>query len=163
MGGVNREKTMRKALIITALFALAQLGRVPVALSAPPQTEPAAEVRGGEGMHGGGGFRGGEGFRGGGARGGAPGGEFRERGEHGEDGEFREHERHERHGGGFIVAPGYGYYPYSYYPYGYPYPNPEYEEGPEYEEPGYLLYCDDPQGYYPYVAQCPDGWEEMPQ
>jgi hypothetical protein len=23
-------------------------------------------------------------------------------------------------------------------------------------------YCDNPQGYYPYVQQCPGGWNQVP-
>jgi hypothetical protein len=26
------------------------------------------------------------------------------------------------------------------------------------QEPAYWYYCPDPQGYYPYVKQCPKGW-----
>lgn len=27
--------------------------------------------------------------------------------------------------------------------------------------PGYWYYCDDPQGYYPYVGDCPNGWQQV--
>jgi peptidoglycan-associated lipoprotein len=70
--------------------------------------------------------------------------------------------------GWYGFGPWWGYpyaYPY-YYPYGYPYsPYPSYPnaytEPPAYnepEQPSYWCYCQDPQGYYPYVASCPGGW-----
>jgi hypothetical protein len=27
--------------------------------------------------------------------------------------------------------------------------------------PSYWYYCEDPQGYYPYVQQCPGGWQPV--
>ena len=73
--------------------------------------------------------------------------------------------------------PGYGWYPgYSWYP-GYPYayyPAPYYPAPPVvvqqqpqvYAEPApsqsdYWYYCQDPQGYYPYVKSCPGGWMQV--
>ena len=124
--------------------------------------------RGGSGLHSGGGVRGGGGFQGGGFRGGGGG--------HG-------------HVGVFIGAPlfwglGYSYpyfpYPYSYpypYPYPYPYYYPPYDASatlpPVYVEQGdeqaalpppqssYWYYCANPPGYYPYVQQCPGGWQRV--
>ncbi|MEJ2723091.1 MAG: hypothetical protein P8175_00340 [Deltaproteobacteria bacterium] len=32
---------------------------------------------------------------------------------------------------------------------------------PEQEEPYYWYYCQDPQGYYPYVKTCPGGWMKV--
>ena len=29
------------------------------------------------------------------------------------------------------------------------------------EEPAYWYYCRKPEGYYPYVKQCPDGWMKV--
>ena len=67
----------------------------------------------------------------------------------------------------------FGYYPYAYYPYGYPYPSyvyPPYPYPPaqrqypvyvEPEQPFYWYYCQDPQGYYPYVESCPTGWTRV--
>ncbi len=67
----------------------------------------------------------------------------------------------------------YGYaYPYPYaYPYAYPYPYPAYappvvESRPsvsiqEAPPPQYWYYCQNPQGYYPYVNQCPGGWFQV--
>jgi hypothetical protein len=67
----------------------------------------------------------------------------------------------------FWVAP----YPYySIYPY---YSAPEViveRPAPDYyvqpapqrpEEPAYWYYCRKPEGYYPYVKQCPDGWMKV--
>ncbi|MCL4746080.1 MAG: hypothetical protein KJZ83_11775 [Burkholderiaceae bacterium] len=77
-------------------------------------------------------------------------------------------------------------YPYAYpyaYPYGYPYaypyppapPQPQsYVERPPEPgsdaqppegaapEPGYWYWCTDPQGYYPSVRECPQGWLQVP-
>jgi hypothetical protein len=83
---------------------------------------------------------------------------------------------HFRHGGGhfgvgILVDPGWGWgWPYASYPY-YPYaPYAPYYAAPpvaapqepqEYvqpEQPVYWYYCPDPEGYYPYVKQCPKGW-----
>jgi len=63
---------------------------------------------------------------------------------------------------------GYPYYPYPYY--SYPYyaapplavqqEPPVYLQQPESQppQPNYWYYCQNPQGYYPYVQQCPGGW-----
>ena len=72
---------------------------------------------------------------------------------------------------------GYSYgYPYGYsygYPYGYSYGYPYTYTPPVYVQPSQQLsiqppssppvwyYCDDPQGYYPYVQQCPGGWRTV--
>ncbi len=74
---------------------------------------------------------------------------------------------------------GYGYYPpaYSYPPYGYYGYPPYYGYGtsspPVYIEQGggsapaqqpasnYWYYCSNPQGYYPYVKECPSGWQKV--
>jgi hypothetical protein len=55
-----------------------------------------------------------------------------------------------------------------WYPYGY-YPTPPVviqQESPVYvqpeqEQPYYWYYCQDPQGYYPYIKNCPDGWMKV--
>ena len=95
-----------------------------------------------------------------------------------------------RHGGTYYgvylgVWPGYyGLSPYAYYP-PYPYYYPPYPyyyppvvaapaEPTTYIEQGevqaqaqpaqpsnYWYYCDKPQGYYPYVKQCPGGWQKV--
>jgi hypothetical protein len=104
---------------------------------------------GGHGGHGGHGFRGGHGFH---------------RGGHG--------------WGGVGVAIGVGPYWGSYwgpygYPYAYPYVYPYTYPTQVYVQPSQQLsiqapssppvwyYCDDPQGYYPYVQQCPGGWRTV--
>lgn len=80
--------------------------------------------------------------------------------------------------------PAYGYAPYGYYgyrtygyaPYGYygpattvitPSAPPVYIEqssvnatGPAAD--GFWYYCSNPDGYYPYVRQCPGGWQQVP-
>jgi hypothetical protein len=33
--------------------------------------------------------------------------------------------------------------------------------GPPAAPPTFWYYCDRPQGYYPYVAQCPSGWRAV--
>jgi len=91
------------------------------------------------------------------------------------------------HGHGFFGGFGYGwwgypywwdypYYPYSYpyYPYYYPYYDPYYygaygeppappqgvpppaESGQQ--QPSFWQFCQDPEGYYPYVKDCRAGW-----
>ena len=66
---------------------------------------------------------------------------------------------------------GYGvpYYPYPYYPYppmvAAPSPPPVYPQQnmpptPELQT-NYWHYCRNPDGYYPYVRECPDGWEKI--
>jgi hypothetical protein len=83
-------------------------------------------------------------------------------------------------GVGLWLGPGWGpgwggsyYSPYYYPPY-YPYYPPEQpiviqqqpevyvQPAPEAEQqPIYWYYCKDPQGYYPYVKQCPSGWMKV--
>lgn len=75
---------------------------------------------------------------------------------------------------GAPLAFGYRYFPvvpaYAY-PYppvaAAPYPAPMYiERGDSAANPrqdsGYWHYCDNPQGYYPYVKDCPGGWRLVP-
>jgi hypothetical protein len=62
------------------------------------------------------------------------------------------------------------------YPYAYPYPYPYYSTPPaviqqapqEYIQQGsappqqsYWYYCPNPQGYYPYIKECPSGWLQV--
>lgn len=35
------------------------------------------------------------------------------------------------------------------------------QSAPAPEEPQYWYYCRKPQGYYPYIRQCPDGWMKV--
>ncbi len=85
------------------------------------------------------------------------------------------------HGGGGVIigvgpgfwgpwgyGGGYPYYPYPYY--SYPYyaaPPVAVQQDPSVyvqqsasqpPQPNYWYYCQNPQGYYPYVQQCPGGW-----
>jgi len=55
-------------------------------------------------------------------------------------------------------------------PYYYPYPAPPViaQQPPVYEQPAappqapaYWYYCQNPQGYYPYIQQCPNGWMQV--
>lgn len=83
---------------------------------------------------------------------------------------------HGRHGGHFSVGvyagPGWwgpGWWgPYPYYPY-YPYysgppvivqqePETYIEKDSQEGEQIYWYFCNDPEGYYPYVKKCPKGW-----
>ena len=86
---------------------------------------------------------------------------------------------HGRIGLGFYFGAPY-YSPYPYYPYSYygPYPyyppvvtapasppvyierGEELSESPQ-EEGYYWYHCDKPEGYYPYVKQCPGGWQQV--
>ena len=129
------------------------------------------------GRHGGGGhgFHGGHGWRGHGGHGGHG---WRGHGGHG----WRGHGGHGWHGwkghgghgwGGVGVSIGLGPYWWPYGPYTYPYVYPYTYTPPVYVQPSQQLsiqppssppvwyYCDDPQGYYPYVQQCPGGWRTV--
>jgi len=136
--------------IKSVLLALLLLG---------PTTALVANAQHGGG-HGGGGFHGG-GFHGGGFHGGHGRGFF---------------------GFGFGLGLGlaldpwlyypyaYGYYPYGYYPYGYtPYAYPaapaayiEQGAAPAAPAGNDWYYCHNPEGYYPYVRNCPGGWQTVP-
>ncbi|MCQ8104761.1 hypothetical protein NP590_11645 [Methylomonas sp. SURF-2] len=93
--------------------------------------------------------------------------------------------RHGGHwGGGFHAYPRYGFYfglplyPRAYYPYPYqpyypptvvtvPSSPPVYIERPappmarQQFPAGYWYYCNNPEGYYPYVTDCPAGWRQV--
>ncbi|HEY8035016.1 MAG TPA: hypothetical protein VIF37_05465 [Methylobacter sp.] len=83
------------------------------------------------------------------------------------------------HLGFYFGAPIYPYYPYSS-PYYYPYQSPYYypptiitipvtpptyiqrSPQPSQQYPsGYWYYCNNPKGYYPYVKQCSESWQEV--
>jgi len=62
----------------------------------------------------------------------------------------------------------YPYYaaPYPYYPPAYPYAQDDYPPGPGYgaapaAAPASWYWCDNPQGYYPYVQQCSSAWRPV--
>ena len=90
--------------------------------------------------------------------GGHYGGGFGVNGRH-NDGRFRGHGRHnngefggnDRHNGW-----GLGYYGSLYY-------SPYYVYLPPVPQPqtNYWYYCQDPEGYYPDVEECPDGWQQV--
>lgn len=73
--------------------------------------------------------------------------------------------------GGPLYWPSYPSYPsYSYYPPAYYYNPPPVvvvppATPPTYIEQGnpdqYWYFCADPQGYYPYVKECPRGWQQV--
>jgi hypothetical protein len=76
--------------------------------------------------------------------------------------------------GGYGYGYGYPYYyPPFYYPPAYAYPPtviapsapPVYiqQEQPQPVQPqsNYWYYCQDPEGYYPYVKNCPGGWQPV--
>lgn len=84
---------------------------------------------------------------------------------------------------GFYFGPGpyYPYYARPYYPYPYPYyayppvvvapesPPVYIEKGGEAQAPDqsaarqdyYWYHCDKPEGYYPYIKECPGGWQKV--
>ncbi|HEX2603189.1 MAG TPA: hypothetical protein VHL60_00835 [Oxalicibacterium sp.] len=86
---------------------------------------------------------------------------------------------HSRVGVGVVIgSPGYWHYPGPYYypPYPYPYyayppvvvapaEPPTYiqqEPAPQQAQPSNdWFYCRKPEGYYPYVKQCPGGWQRV--
>jgi len=72
--------------------------------------------------------------------------------------------------GVFIGAPAFGYGPYWYdpYPYGYyppavivPSSPPTYIEQGEAQASDWWYYCPDSKTYYPYVKECPGGWQTV--
>ena len=63
---------------------------------------------------------------------------------------------------------GYPYYPGYYYPPAYAYPaqpttyiQQEAPPAPAAPQQGYWYYCGDAQAYYPYVKECPGGWQRV--
>lgn len=75
-------------------------------------------------------------------------------------------------GGSVVLGPWWPWYPWysscpycPYHPYYYPAPLAAVQQQPPvYTEPApseseyYWYYCQDPQGYYPYIKSCPGGW-----
>jgi hypothetical protein len=86
-------------------------------------------------------------------------------GHRGWGGHYHSRWRHHWHGprfhwGGVVVLRPWPVYPYEYYS---PPPVIIREEAPLYVEPEeegsyYWYYCQEAQGYYPYVRTCPGGW-----
>lgn len=83
---------------------------------------------------------------------------------------------HAHVGIGLYFGPGFGY-PYPYYPYpAYPYYPPvvvapaspptyieqDSQQQAEAQPQDYYWYhCDNPNGYYPYIKECPGGWQKV--
>jgi len=72
--------------------------------------------------------------------------------------------------GGIYIGPGWWGWPYYPYPYYYPYysqppviqQDPVYEQqAPAQDQPYYWYFCPDAKAYYPYVKQCPGGWQKV--
>lgn len=81
---------------------------------------------------------------------------------------------HPRVSGGIWIGPGWwGVWPVPAYPYYRYYPSyphrvtvqPEQQEyvsqSSDREEEEYWYFCRKPEGYYPYIKQCPDGWMKV--
>ncbi len=73
---------------------------------------------------------------------------------------------------GVGVAAPFWWYPYGYaYPYPYAYPaysppvavesSPQTYIEQDTQAQQYWYYCQNPQGYYPYVKECPGGWQQV--
>ena len=85
------------------------------------------------------------------------------------------------YGPGFYSGYGYGGYGYGGYGWGYPYYYPpayyppqtvivpttppvyiqQQEQQPSQPQTNYWYYCQNPDGYYPYVKRCPGGWLQV--
>ena len=66
-----------------------------------------------------------------------------------------------RSGWWWVVGPTWYFYPAPVYPYPDPY-QPPLVAAPAPVTPEYWYYCNNPQGYYPYVPQCVSGWQRVP-
>ncbi len=76
--------------------------------------------------------------------------------------EFVDHHGLRRHHGTTVfIAPGFWWPPDSWGPDYPPYGEPPVYGQPETQPQYYWYYCQDPQGYYPYVQQCPGGWQTV--
>jgi hypothetical protein len=132
--------------------------------------------QGSGGSHGSGSYQGSGGAHGSGSYHG-PGGYHGSGGYHGYSGYYR-HGGYNGHGNSYsariFIGPGWGpgwWGPpaYPYYPYysSYPAPPVVIEQQPQayvqqnQQESDYWYYCQNPQGYYPYVKSCPGGWMKV--
>ncbi len=68
---------------------------------------------------------------------------------------------HHRHGWWWFVGGTWFFYPQPIYPYPNYVSTDYFEEVPD-EYGDYWYYCDDPQGYWPYVGYCNVPWEQIP-
>lgn len=79
-------------------------------------------------------------------------------------GRYRHHVRGPRFywHGSWVVGPG-PWYPYGYYaaPPVAIQQQPTVYVQPEQPEENYWYYCQNPQGYYPYIRSCPGGWMKV--
>ena len=57
----------------------------------------------------------------------------------------------------WVVGDGWYFYPAPVYPYPDPYVPPAVVS----RSAGYWYYCGSANAYYPYVAQCPEGWQPV--
>jgi hypothetical protein len=82
--------------------------------------------------------------------------------------------RHHHHHSRLVLGFSFGYPAYYYggpyyHPYPYYYPAPVIVQSPPVyterqdvaPEPGYWYYCAATRGYYPYVKECPGGWQRV--
>ena len=130
-----------------------------------------AWARGGGGF--GGGYGGGGGHLGGGYGGGHYGGGWGG-GHYGGGYGYGGHYGHSNYGF-YFGAPFYSY-PYNSFPYQYPYYYPPavvtvpvtppvyIQQSPpaaQQNPTGYWYYCTNPEGYYPYIKECPNGWQQV--
>jgi hypothetical protein len=68
-----------------------------------------------------------------------------------------QHHHHHHHGGTRVfIGAGFVAWPAAYYGYG---PGYYYPPAAVMPAPQYWYYCTEAAGYYPYVQQCPGGWE----
>jgi hypothetical protein len=69
-----------------------------------------------------------------------------------------------REGWWWVVGGAWYYYPAPVYPYPDPYRPPVIAGPPPAAAPAraYYYYCPNPQGYYPYLPNCPVGWQAIP-
>lgn len=106
----------------------------------------------------------GKGHGGGGHGGGKHGGNRAAHGIGHRGGHFAGHHGAHHHDGRVFLGFGLGYWPWYYPPYAVPSSPPVYVERTDEDaapQSAYWYYCADPQGYYPYVAQCPGGWQRV--
>ena len=142
---------------------------------------PVYAQRGGGGSHGGGSAPGGGGSHGGGGSWHGGGGSWHGGGGYWRGGGWGWGWRGGWWGPGVYIGAGFAnpYWWYPYYGYPYPYAYPSYAYGyPAYSPPvvegspqtyiqqepptqQYWYYCQSAQGYYPYVRECPEGWQQV--
>ena len=67
-----------------------------------------------------------------------------------------------RSGWWWIVGTLWYFYPSPVFPYPNPYVPPVASVPPTTPTTSYYYYCQNPSGYYPYVTQCPGGWQLVP-